>query len=357
MDLRQRVQKRNEKLTKMFLAAMSVIMITLLLGFAYQNKSDEAVRVEASQAITTNSPKENYTIDESAQHVCLTTDYLNVRSEASTSSEIKGTLDVGTSVTVLPSNDSNWYYVKEFKGYVSKDFVKPVSESDVIGVATVEKNGEYFTAPEDGTAVSVSKGNTYVVRPFLYNGKFLEIGDSAYIDRALVTVDYYDRDFYEHVIKDRTSRGFTVREARSVMRKNVSMNISEPSGLSLVEINKMTRGTSLDGIGPALKEIEENNGVNAIFALSVAMLESGNGESYLARNQNNIFGLDPYNGGMSFSNKSDCVRYFGRLIQKHYFGNGRDSLADINQVYEPYNSNWSVMVQDLMYQNRSKAGR
>lgn len=119
------------------------------------------------------------------------------------------------------------------------------------------------------------------------------------------------------------------------------------SGLTADQIEGMLEDYSgLDGLGEAIYLIEEEYGVNAFYTLGVASLESGFGTSYLARNKNNLFGLM----GCSFSTKSDCVDYFGRLMvnyqEKH---NITMTPNGINPRYCE-SDDWAKKVTSLMNQ-------
>ena len=134
-------------------------------------------------------------------------------------------------------------------------------------------------------------------------------------------------------------------------------SVTGRSGLNLAELQKLTSGTGLVGIEEALLTIELVNDVNALFALSVAKLESGNGRSFLSTNQNNIFGFRGRNGWMTFDSKVDCVLYFGELIENHYVGKGYNTLAKIGPRYAEGSTSWAVKVQEIMLSDMRKAHR
>lgn len=350
-------QTRKRRVNKSALITILMMVVLCIAGFAYQEKintsGNETMMVEDSQ------PSYNQETDTDATKVYLTTTDLNVRQDPNIEGKLLGTIDSGVSVTVDVVDDADWGYVREFKGYVSMQYLDKVPEDNVIGVVYTKNDTDPYLLSEPNEtcmAEEINDYRTYLIRPILYNSEYYKVGTNAFIRKDKVVTEYYDKGYYDHFIKQPTSRGFTEYKPPKVFHKYINMNISEPSNLTVEEIGVITNGTPFEGTAPALKKIDEQ-GVNAIFAISVAMLESGNGTSYLARAQNNIFGLDPYNGGMSFSTKSECVEYFGRLMKKHYFANGRNTLYDINQMYEPYNSDWSVLVNNIMNENRAKLHR
>ncbi|MGM0841736.1 MAG: S-layer homology domain-containing protein [Bacillota bacterium] len=90
----------------------------------------------------------------------------------------------------------------------------------------------------------------------------------------------------------------------------------------------------LVGLGKDFKAAEEQYGVNALLMLSHAIVESGNGESEIARDKKNLFGINatdtnPYENAMTFESFVDSINYYAKeVILKKYvdpfgpYGNG-----------------------------------
>lgn len=100
----------------------------------------------------------------------------------------------------------------------------------------------------------------------------------------------------------------------------------------------------------------EQYGLKPSFQLAVFCLESGYGTSYLARNKNNICGLNAYatssksvyENATYFETKSDCVLKFGSIIYNNYVLCGRTSIERISTKYCPPNSqNWTNLVSSI----------
>ena len=124
------------------------------------------------------------------------------------------------------------------------------------------------------------------------------------------------------------------------------------SGLTAEQIEGMLENyPGLSGLGEAIYNVEQENGVNAFYTLAVASLESGYGKSNLAVNKNNLFGLM----GCSFDSKEECVAYFGRLMinyqDKH---NITMTPNGINPRYCTTDS-WASQITQLMNQWAHKA--
>lgn len=87
--------------------------------------------------------------------------------------------------------------------------------------------------------------------------------------------------------------------------------------------------SKLRNLGAALKEAENTYGVNALLTLSVAINESGWGQSRIAKDKNNLFGMgaidsDPYNGAYSYPSTRESVLDFTQNFISNGYANPRD---------------------------------
>lgn len=138
-----------------------------------------------------------------------------------------------------------------------------------------------------------------------------------------------------------------LRQKLETMLGNASRSGSElspspigKSGMTLAELQKLTKGTNLAGIETALLKIETTYNCNALFALAVAKLETGGGTSKLCKENNNLFGMRKSSGWMKFSTKSESVLYFGNLMKTKYFAKGYKTLAKIGPKYAEGSTTW-----------------
>lgn len=136
--------------------------------------------------------------------------------------------------------------------------------------------------------------------------------------------------------------------------------VGEASNLTEDDIAELFDGTELEGhdIEEAVLEVEEEYGINALFTVAVMKLESGNGKSKLAKNKNNLFGLNATGGGnhkaFSFETKGDSVRKFGQLLAKNYVGKGYTTIDKIAKKYCPANPKWASLVLNIMKRDYNK---
>ena len=138
----------------------------------------------------------------------------------------------------------------------------------------------------------------------------------------------------------------------------IQAGVTVPSNVSVQQLQKLLDGTDLEGIEYALKEVEDKFGINALFTLAVAKLESGHGTSALARNKNNLFGMnavdgDAYGKGFAYPSKSHSVLDFGQRIKKYYVNKGLDDLHSINRKYSS-SPTWASKVSAIMYSDIRK---
>ena len=129
-------------------------------------------------------------------------------------------------------------------------------------------------------------------------------------------------------------------------------NVAAISNATEDMIESALEGTWLEGYGSLYYELEHEYNVNAFLAIGNAIQETGWDEtkSYLARNHNNIYGIT--NG--TFDSKEDCIRYYFRLINKHYIGEGYISLEQINGKYCPPDDTWDNDIYSIAKKLKSK---
>ena len=113
-----------------------------------------------------------------------------------------------------------------------------------------------------------------------------------------------------------------------------NLSFRSKSNYTADEINRyITAHTDSDSklrnLGAALKEAENTYGVNALLTLSVAINESGWGQSRIAKDKNNLFGMgaidsDPYNGAYKYPSTRESVLDFTKNFISNQYANPRD---------------------------------
>ena len=143
------------------------------------------------------------------------------------------------------------------------------------------------------------------------------------------------------------------KEVKHVAKLNTS-DVRVLSGSSPETLNKLLEGTWLAGYGQKFYDNEQKYGVNALFSIGNAILETGwGGDNYLAKNKNNIYGL---NMSRKFNSYEQCIDYWFNLISEHYVGEGYISMSAIQKKYCPPNANWDEQITSVTIRLRNKAG-
>ena len=140
------------------------------------------------------------------------------------------------------------------------------------------------------------------------------------------------------------SAGWFKTKEEALPKKSYSRNPFVKTNLSPQELEKcLSKG--LSGYGYAFYQMEQTYGVNAIFAISVAELESGSGTSSAFRNKNNAFGIGP---GKYFNSVTEGINYFGQLMNKPLYKG-----KNVDQIGSKYcvGGDWANKVKSLMEQN------
>lgn len=120
-----------------------------------------------------------------------------------------------------------------------------------------------------------------------------------------------------------------------------SMDVSKPSGVTVSDLKLVTRG-NLVGLEDSFLKAEQDYGVNCLFVMAIASLESANGT--MCFRPNNMFGF----GNSGFSSKAECIDVVSRALAQNYLStsgslyNGK-TISDVNKRYAS-SSTWDDKV-------------
>lgn len=255
-------------------------------------------------------------------------EYMNLRTQPDLESDIITHMMNGAIIPINKySDDNKWGFSELYNGWLYLELLSqvPLSEYDKFVICVEDLNTHI-------------KYDNVLLR--LYDGNKVKISDDLYVPLK--------NNWYIHPNNTYTANRGGTREKLSEVSYN---DITKPSNLSVKEIHSLIKGTGLEGIELAVKEVEDEYGINALYTISVAAHESGWGTSSLARNRNNLFGIAAYdsntNSAKYFDNKYDCVKYWGRMIKNNYFDQGLTTTQSINKVYAS-DQNWSRKVNSIM---------
>lgn len=130
---------------------------------------------------------------------------------------------------------------------------------------------------------------------------------------------------------------------------DVNRRVDTKCNKSAAELNKHLSGV-LAGKGEVFLEAERRYGVNAAFLIAICKLESGNGKSRLAKQQNNVGGMGGQGNFKTYASVDDCIFDIAKNISqgKYYFRQGKKTIAQIGPTY--CDSRWASQVSGIMDQ-------
>ncbi|GGG70923.1 glucosaminidase domain-containing protein [Paenibacillus radicis (ex Gao et al. 2016)] len=236
----------------------------------------------------------------------VTAHYLNIRSESNADSDIVQVVKQGTKLVIDRPLDNGWVALKD-GGFVHGRYVKELQQA-ILATETPEQR------------------QRVIEQAFLRNEDTLRIAIPQPLPEE--------------------------KETEPIKPSSI---VGADSGLSESHIAEILDNTALAGqnLEQAILKIEEEYGINAYFTIAVMKLESGNGKSKLAKNKNNLFGLNatgsnPHNRAFTFETKGDSVLKFGQLLSKNYVNKGYTTVEKIARKYCPANPEWPNLVLKIM---------
>lgn len=128
------------------------------------------------------------------------------------------------------------------------------------------------------------------------------------------------------IISDAVSEKASENKNTRNLTLSVNSDLRVASNVTSEEVDKMLEGTKLHGLGSAFVEAEQKYGVNALYMMGLACLESGFGNSAFAQKRNNLYGWNAVdsnpNNASTFTNKKEATLYVASKLQSNYLTEG-----------------------------------
>lgn len=204
-------------------------------------------------------------------------------------------------------------------------------------------NDNYEWSIEPTTLMFTADGRT----SWIWNSEVSVYEKVGWSTKAPVIIYSYDSE--KSVLVEELPNYLATGTWSEIKPVNITMNAFQKTNLSPEQLEEvLTKG--LSGYGQAFYDMEQKYGINSIFAISVAELESGYGTSSAFRNKNNAFGIG---SGKRFSSVEAGIEYFGQLMNKPlYYGKSIDKIGSIYCI----GGNWANKVKSLMKSNYETLG-
>ena len=235
-------------------------------------------------------------------------------------------------------------------------------------LATVDESIEFDSSTmmsivyADSDAMEISE----VQADFCFNDEFVDNLESsigvaltetghAFLDESLEKQERAIKEAEEKAKREEELKKYYASFSDSIVKEKdgavFTYNPFIKSNLSVEQYNKILAGTGLAGCGESYYNMEQTYGVNGLFALSVACLESGYGKH--RANTNNFYGMRSSKGWMSFESPDANIQYFGQLMNKSLY-KGKDILS-IGATYCPgTHVDWATKVKSIMSNSFNK---
>lgn len=153
-----------------------------------------------------------------------------------------------------------------------------------------------------------------------------------------------------NALRDYTAKRLTKQEAIPAysISQIYSLDLRKPSGVTVADLELVT-SAGLVGLEEAFVNAEEKYGVNCIFLMSIASLESAKGTMMFR--PNNMFGY----GKTGFSSKAEGINVVAKGLSSRYLSpggslyGGSPTLKGVNKRYAA-NPKWYAKVGSYMEQ-------
>lgn len=118
----------------------------------------------------------------------------------------------------------------------------------------------------------------------------------------------------------------TTEEKTKILDLTVDSDLTIISNLTAEDFDKMLEGTNLRGIGKSLENAERDSGVNGLYLMGLACLESSYGNSKFAKERNNLVGWNAVdnnpNKATYFKTKGECIEFVAYKLKQNYLTEG-----------------------------------
>ncbi|HEX7065254.1 MAG TPA: S-layer homology domain-containing protein [Bacillales bacterium] len=225
-----------------------------------------------------------------------------------------------------------------------------VDQDEVVLVPNGLKEGQSYYSVDGNKLVH------HIYRPI--TGNYVSYTYGYAPDKLQAGKRYYSWDghtFYDN----RNTSGNPVTTAYQYF--NI-LPLNTKTSYTAAQLNEYIEGTALADLGKAFKDAEQKYGVNALYLLAHAIHESAWGESDIAQDKHNLFGLgaadsDPYDGAKRFASFKECIDYAAWYVASHYqdpdgayyygamLGN-KESGMNMKYASDPF---WGQKIAGYMY--------
>lgn len=259
--------------------------------------------------------------------------------------------------------------VAGYNGYINKDFNSEEYDMVILPVNQVKTPSHYENV--NGRLIHFVSKDITSESP---KGLYLENGIAPdYLKQGKKYYSYDGNYFYEsltNLLLDLKEGNFNraINKDNKYLSEYLNLSFESKTTLTASDLNKFinenTKADSkLRGTGESFIAAQNNYNVNALTMLSIAINESSWGMSSIAKEKNNLFGINaidatPGSSAGSFSSPAHCINDFAKNYISDGYSNPEDwrykgaylgnksAGANVNYASDPY---WGEKAASVMY--------
>ena len=261
---------------------------------------------------------------------------LNVRSEASTSSSVKGSLSNGSKVTIVGESGS-WYKIKygNTTGYVSKDYVKVSGESSASnagnnansssGEASSNKSGKVVNVHSSLNVRNGASTSSRIIGSLSNGSNVTIVGESGYWYKIKYgnTTGYVSKDYVQALGESNngnSSQETTSSKSGKVVNVHSGLNVRNGASTSSGIIGSLSNGSNVTILG------ESGNWYKIKYGNSTGYVSKDYVKTSEESSNSNTGNNASSSSGESSSNKS------GKVVNVHSSLNVRSGASANSSV-------------------------
>jgi beta-N-acetylglucosaminidase len=280
----------------------------------------------------------------------------NVRSKPSASAERIGGIHKGSTVSIVAKN-KEWYKIKFESGYGYIMAVK--SGLTIIRLNTAPKEQKYIAKGK----ITSSNGFNVRSKPSANTTRIGVVHKGSTVSIIAKNGNWYKIRFgpsYGYIMAVKSGLKMVPNNTASSTAYYTRVDLRKPSKVSAQRINDFIKekhpNSLLLNYGSVFLEAQKKYGVNALYLVAHAMVESSWGVSLLAKTKNNIYGQNALDNNLdaaySFSSLRECIMYQAKVVRNNWLeptGNHYNgpTLIGMNKAYAT-DKQWASTIGEVM---------
>lgn len=176
------------------------------------------------------------------------------------------------------------------------------------------------------------------------------------IHKAKQDIDVENEEMVKHLTNISEIRNMQYSTYSDLSNKDIELTEYEMNKIISYWADNAEVKSKFIGKGKVFIEASKRTGLNPVYILAHAAVESAWGTSYIARNKHNYFGINcvdwnPDKGYIMGDSVDEGIMNGAIWIAKHYYNNGYTTLRSMKDANYATDPNWPHVISSIM--NRS----